>query len=113
MSISTEGREALVHDASGMEFPLSRLDETMIGRKDPVTGIYPDIDLTPVDPDHSVARRNAKIYRRGTLFFVVEEIGAMTTTVLNGQVLDTGVPAPIRSGDALQVGRVILRFLVP
>src|SRR5262245_40595985 len=44
-----EGPEKLIHLASGMEFPLSTGPESTIGRRDPVTGIYPDIDLTPVD----------------------------------------------------------------
>ena len=49
-----EGPEKLIHIGSGMEFPLSRSSETTIGRKDPVTGIQPDIDLTPVDSQRSI-----------------------------------------------------------
>ena len=45
-----EGPEKLVHVPSGMEFPLSAGPETTVGRKDPVTGIYPDVDLSPLDP---------------------------------------------------------------
>ena len=59
---------------SGMEFHLSNGSETTIGRKDPVTGIYPDIDLTPVDSQRSVSRRHAKIYRRGNKYFFGEEM---------------------------------------
>jgi CRP-like cAMP-binding protein len=55
-----EGPERLVHPPSGMEFHLSNGSETTIGRKDPVTGIYPDIDLTPVDSQRSVSRRHAR-----------------------------------------------------
>ena len=100
----------LVHGPSGMEFPLSNGPETTIGHKDTVTGIYPDIDLTPVDPQHSVSRRHAKIYRRGPMFFLGEEIGTMNATFLNGVRLDTGVPMQIRTGDRLQFGLVELRF---
>jgi CRP-like cAMP-binding protein len=104
-----EGPEKLVH-SSGMEFPLSTGLETTIGRKDPVTGIYPDIDLSPFDAQRSVSRRHAKIYRRGTKFFLGEEIGTMNSTFLNGARLETGVPAEIHPGDELRFGVVVFRF---
>jgi CRP-like cAMP-binding protein len=107
-----DGPERLVHPPSGMEFHLSNGSETTIGRKDPVTGIYPDIDLTPVDNQRSVSRRHAKIHRRGSKFFFGEEIGTMNATFLNGRRLETGVPAEIRRGDELRFGVVVLRFEV-
>ncbi len=105
-----EGAERLVHPPSGMEFHLSTGSETTIGRKDPVTGIYPDIDLTPIDNQRSISRRHAKIFRRGSKFFVGEEIGTMNSTFLNGRRLDTGVPAEMKTGDELRCGVVVLRF---
>ncbi len=111
--VPAEGPERLIHAPSGMEFPLSTTSETTIGRKDPVTGIYPDVDLTPVDSQRSISRRHAKIYRRGPKFFLAEEIGTMNSTYLNGQRLDTGVPAEMRPGDELRFGVVVLRFEVP
>lgn len=110
MTVPAERAEKLVHVPSGTEFPLALAPETTIGRKDPVSGIYPDIDLSPVDPQHSVARRQAKIYRRGSKFFLGEEIGSMNATYLNGSRLETGVPAEIHDGDLLRFGVVELRF---
>lgn len=106
----SDAPERLVHPPSGMEFQLSNGSETTIGRKDPVTGIYPDIDLTPVDNQRSVSRRHSKIYRRGSKFFFGEEIGTMNSTFLNGKRLETGIPAEIRTGDELRCGVVVLRF---
>jgi Cyclic nucleotide-binding domain/FHA domain len=108
--VLAEGPERLVHAPSGMEFHLSNSSETTIGRKDPVTGIYPDIDLTPVDNQRSVSRRHSKIYRRGSKYFFGEEIGTMNSTFLNGKRMDTGIPAEIHTGDELRCGVVILRF---
>ncbi|HYG62960.1 MAG TPA: cyclic nucleotide-binding domain-containing protein [Thermoanaerobaculia bacterium] len=113
VQVPAEGPERLVHAPSGMEFPLSTSSETTIGRKDPVTGIYPDVDLTPIDGQRSVSRRHSKIYRRGTKFFLAEEIGTMNSTYLNGARLDTGVPAELKPGDEVRCGVVILRFEVP
>jgi CRP-like cAMP-binding protein len=111
--VVAEGPERLIHVPSGMEFFLSGGPETTLGRKDPVTGIFPDIDLTPVDTQRSVSRRHAKIYRRGSKFFFGEEIGTMNSTFINGARLDTGVPAEVRPGDELRCGMVTLRFEVP
>src|SRR5258708_19206503 len=108
-----EGPERLVHLASGMEFQLSAGPDTTIGRRDPVTGIFPDVDLTPVDNQRSVSRRHAKIYRRETKFFLSEEIGTMNATFLNGARLETGVPGEVLSGAEVRCGVVVLRFAVP
>jgi CRP-like cAMP-binding protein len=108
--VPAEGPERLLHAPSGMEFHLSNGSETTIGRKDPVTGIYPDIDLTPVDNQRSVSRRHAKVYRRGSKYFFGEEIGTMNSTFLNGRRMDTGIPAEIKPGDELRCGVVVLRF---
>ena len=107
------GPERLVHVPSGMEFPLTGGPETTIGRRDPVTGIYPDIDLTPADSQRSVSRRHAKIYRRGNKFFLAEEIGTVNSTFLNGARLETGVPGELHPGDEVRCGMVTLRFEIP
>ena len=111
--VPAEGAERLLHLASGMEFPLSAGPETTIGRRDPVTGIFPDVDLTPVDNQRSVSRRHAKIYRRGAKFFLSEEIGTMNATFLNGARLETGVPGEVLPGAEVRCGVVVLRFEVP
>jgi hypothetical protein len=107
------GPEKLIHVISGMEFLLASGPETTLGRKDPVTGIYPDVDLTPFDSQRSVSRRHAKIYRRGSRFFLGEEVGTMNSTFLNGQRLETGVPNEVKPGDEVRCGVVALRFEVP
>jgi len=103
------GPQKLLH-ASGMEFPLSGSSETLVGRRDPVTGIHPDVDLTPVDTQRSTSRRHAKIYRRGGKFFACEEIGTMNGTFVNGERVETGVPVEIKPGDEVQFGLVKLVF---
>lgn len=104
-------RESLVHEPSGMEFPLAAEGETSIGRRDPVTGIHPEIDLTPVDQQRSISRRHAKIYRRGEKFFLAEETGTMNGTFKNGERLETGVPVEIQPGDEVRCGVINLRLV--
>ena len=100
------GRSGWCTPTSGMEFSLAAGAETTIGRKDPVTGIYPDIDLSPVDGQRSISRRHSKIYRRGEKLFVAEEIGTMNGTFINGDRLETGVPVEISDGDEVRFGLI-------
>ncbi len=100
--------ERLIHLKSGMEFFLAPGPETTIGRRDPVTGINPEIDLTPVDTQRSISRRHSKIYRRAGKLFLAEEIGTMNGTFANGVRLETGVPTEIKPGDEVRCGLVPL-----
>jgi CRP-like cAMP-binding protein len=104
------GPEFLVHEKSGMEFHLASGDESTLGRRDPVTGIYPEVDLTPVDSQRSVSRRHAKIFRRAGKLYVSEDIGTMNGTFVNGDRLETGVPSEVNDGDEVRVGLVDLRL---
>ncbi len=100
------GPEKMIHDPSGMEFFLAEGDETTVGRRDPVTGIHPGIDLTPVDSQRSISRRHSKIFRRGDRYFVREEIGTMNGTFVNGARVETGVPSEFKNGDEVRFGLV-------
>lgn len=104
------GPEHLVHEKSGMDFPLSKGSETTIGRRDPVTGIYPDVDLAPVDGQRSISRRHAKLFRRGEKYFLTEEVGTMNGTFVNDDRLETGVPVEVKPGDRIRIGVVELEF---
>jgi CRP-like cAMP-binding protein len=102
-------RHRLVDLASGTAFFFSSGDETTIGRADPVTGILPDIDLTPVDQNRSVSRRHAKIVKRGNDYCVLEEVGTVNGTYVNDQRIPTGTPVPIHNGDMLKIGLIAMK----
>ena len=98
----------MVEDGSA-SFPLVG-EESLIGRYDPVTEIQPEVDLTEVDLKRSVSRRHARVTRRNGDFYVIEEVGALNGTTLNGQRLVTGKPTPLHPGDTLSLGMVRLVF---
>ncbi len=103
----------LVEVSSGTAFPLVDTRETTIGRSDPVTSIHPDIDLSTVDPKRSVSRRHARLRREEDgSFSVIEDVGTMNGTFVNGVRLSTGRPYPIGSGDTLILGTVRCQFEV-
>ncbi len=101
----------LVDLATGTAFFFSTGDETTIGRADPVTGILPDIDLTPVDTNRSVSRRHAKIIKSGDEYHVLEEVGTVNGTYVNDQRIPTGVPVTIHNGDLVKIGLIAMKAL--
>jgi CRP-like cAMP-binding protein len=98
--------EAREHDRC---YPLAE-GETLIGRYDPATELKPHVDLTELDLRRSVSRRHARILRSKDGFFIVEEVGALQGTQINGSPLDPGVPHPIADGDQLSLGNVAMVF---
>jgi CRP-like cAMP-binding protein len=102
-------RHRLVDVATGTAFFFSSGDETTIGRADPVTGILPDVDLTPVDTNRSVSRRHAKIIRSGEDYHVLEEVGTVNGTYVNDQRIPTGVPVTLHNGDLLKIGLISMK----
>jgi pSer/pThr/pTyr-binding forkhead associated (FHA) protein len=102
-------RHRLIDLATGTSFPFSNGDETTIGRADPVTGILPDVDLTPVDTNRSVSRRHAKILRTGSEYHVLEEVGTVNGTYVNDQRIPTGIPVTIHSGDMVKIGLIAMK----
>jgi CRP-like cAMP-binding protein len=102
-------RHRLVDVATGTAFFFSKADETTIGRADPVTGILPDIDLTPVDNNRSVSRRHAKIIRAQNEYHVLEEVGTVNGTYVNDVRIPTGVPVTLHDGDLLKIGLISMK----
>jgi CRP-like cAMP-binding protein len=101
----------LVEIGTGIVFPLADSRETTVGRVDPVTGINPDVDLTPVDTKRSISRRHARVRREDDgSFSVVEDVGTMNGTFVNGVRLAAGRPAPIVDGDTVVFGTIQCRF---
>jgi len=101
----------LVEVSSGMEFPLADRRETTVGRIDPVTGIHPDIDLTPVDAKRSISRRHARIRREDDGgYTVIEDVGTMNGTFVNGVRLTAGRGVPVKPGDTVVFGTIQCRF---
>ncbi len=100
----------LVIKDDGAEFPLAGKSEYLVGREDPVSNIYPDIDLTPhKGEEHGVSRMHAKIYAQGSQF-LIEDLNSTNATYLNRQKLAPKTPTPIKDGDEVRFGKVEATF---
>lgn len=101
----------LVEESSGATFALASGKEILIGRKDPVTGIVPDVDLSKVDTKRSVSRRHARIIFKGDQMYLQEEMGTVNGTFINETRLDKGKPYPFKEGDTVKFGLVVLKVV--
>ena len=89
-----------------------RRDVNLVGRNDPDSDIFPEIDLSRFDPNTKVSRRHARIWREGGTF-LVEDLGSVNGTVINEAVeLAPRQPRPLESGDRLRLGETTLHFIV-
>ncbi|HZT99048.1 MAG TPA: FHA domain-containing protein [Ktedonobacteraceae bacterium] len=100
----------LLVEADNQEFDLSGKDNVMIGREDPASNIYPDIDLTPHGGEEGgVSRKHARIFVQNGQY-MVEDQDSTNFTFVNRQRLAARTPTPINDNDELRLGRVLLRF---
>ncbi|WP_069804286.1 FHA domain-containing serine/threonine-protein kinase [Thermogemmatispora onikobensis] len=95
----------LVHLATGEVFLLVN-QEIIIGRRDPMRNLYPDISLA----DKMVGRRHACIRNRQGTFFTIEDLHSRNRTRLNGRFLPPGEERALKHGDILRFGNIEMRF---
>lgn len=87
-------------------------DTNLIGRVDPHTGIFPEVDLSTHDPETKVSRRHARVYREGGQF-LVEDLASVNGTVVNGNFkLYPKQPRVLQNGDEIKLGETVLKFVV-
>jgi len=115
------GRETtarlLVIGMSELETPAFFIekDDNLLGRRDPMSNIFPEVDLSKYDPQTKISRRHARIRREGENF-LVEDLGSSNgTTVLPGVKqavrLSPHKPYALSSGDKLKLGDTTLHFI--
>lgn len=94
---------------SQFEFNHEELQEIIIGRRDPDTGIIPSVDLTPENAvELGVSRKHALIVRRDGAVHISDNNSA-NGTFLNGQRLAADRLRVLRDGDDIRVGKIVLR----
>ncbi|NMC03149.1 MAG: FHA domain-containing protein [Chloroflexi bacterium] len=107
--LAPRGRLVVVGSNVALPFPPGKT-EIIIGREDPVSGVFPDIDLTDHGGDEGgVSRQHARILIQGENFFI-EDLNSTNFTFLNQQKLPPRQPQALNSGDEVRLGRVKLLF---
>jgi serine/threonine-protein kinase len=87
-------------------------ENSLVGRSDPHSQIFPEVDLSKFDPQTKISRRHARIFRKGDVY-LVEDLGSVNGTVLNDALrLAPHQPRALESGDKLRLGETTLHFLI-
>jgi hypothetical protein len=95
----------------GQEFELES-GNNLIGRWDPDTGAFPEVDLDQDDPEAKISRRHALIRIDGGKI-TIEDIGSLNGTFVNRQPrLAPGNPLELKTGDEIIIGKTFLKLVV-
>lgn len=108
VAAAVAGKPRLESPSNGQTFLLSK-DENAVGRRSPVDGIFPEVDLTEADIDSYISRRHGKIVM-GEQGPVYEDLGSSNGSFHNGVRLQQGVQAVLREGDRLRLGKTELVY---
>lgn len=104
------GAQLVIKDG-GATYDLPAGGEILVGRVDPLDGIYPDIDLTPHDQAVGVSRRHAIFHEQGGQWFLKDN-QSTNYTVVNRQRLNPDQDYLLEDGDEIRFGRVVATFRV-
>jgi len=86
----------------------------IIGRGDPQSGVFPDVDLGPHGAQmHGVSRQHAAVIAKDDRI-KIKDLGSVNGTKLNGFSLEPNHEYRLRHGDSLEIGQLKLqvRFAV-
>ncbi len=90
--------------------PIPDRPEMIVGRSDPQSNSYPDVDLGPYGGlELGVSRRHFRIKRDGSQIYV-EDLGSMNGVTVNGRKVTPYTLHPLRSGDQIHLGKMELKF---
>ncbi|QYO66129.1 FHA domain-containing protein [Leptolyngbya sp. 7M] len=108
----------LIEGTSELSTPTYLLEkqENLVGRRDPMSNIFPEVDLSKYDPQTKISRRHARIWKTGSEF-MVEDLGSSNGTVLTPVTKDPfrlppHTPHTLANGDKIKIGDTVLHFIV-
>jgi pSer/pThr/pTyr-binding forkhead associated (FHA) protein len=86
-------------------------NETVIGRRDPATGIAPDVDLTAYAGYRLGVSRKHAILRVRNRRLEVLDLGSSNGTSINGVRITAHEPKILRDGDQISFGKMAMRVI--
>lgn len=101
----------LVLQSQNVTIPIPPGKETVIiGREDPVSGIFPEVDLEPYGAQaDGVGRKHAQLLIHAGKV-CIEDLDSVNGTAVNKQKIPSRQPQPIQNGDEIRLGRMILIY---
>ncbi len=87
---------------------VSLVKPVRFGRNDPAVHVFPEIDLTAGQgKEYGVSRQHACIFQRGDIV-EIQDLASTNGTLLNGERLAPYVSEPLKDGDQLQLGKLLI-----
>lgn len=92
----------------GATLSIPEKDDVVIGREDPISEVFPDLDLTGYGGlEKGVSRKHA-IMRRSPAGYTVEDMGSTNGTYVNRKRIQPNVPQQVQPGDEVRFGKLVL-----
>jgi uncharacterized Zn finger protein (UPF0148 family) len=106
---SVLGRFVVQETQVSVPIPLGK-QEIVLGREDPVSGVFPEIDLEPYGGHEAgVGRRHARlIIKSGQVY--LEDLDSVNGTSVNRQRIPAHQSVPLKSGDEVRLGKMALIY---
>ncbi len=108
----------MVIGTNELDAPVYNIEKelNLIGRRDPMSNIFPEVDLSKYDPQTKVSRRHALV-KMNAGNYTVEDLGSSNGTLIiksndNQLRLLPHQPQALTDGDKIRVGDTILSFLL-
>lgn len=84
--------------------------EIIVGREDPISGIFPEVDLTPFGGETGgVSRQHARLNHTNGQW-TITDLNSTNYTRVDGAKIEPSVSVQLKSGSRLQFGRVAMTF---
>jgi pSer/pThr/pTyr-binding forkhead associated (FHA) protein len=100
----------VVISSSGAELEFGGKSQLLIGREDPISGVFPQIDMTSHGGvEGGVSRQHARISKQGA-GWVIEDLNSTNYTFVNRQRLTPRQQHPLNDADEIRLGKVVLTF---
>ncbi len=85
-------------------------EKTVVGRRDPLANVVPDLDLTShAGYQLGLSRCHAEIQHQENRLDILD-LGSKNGTYLNGKRLKPEVPEKLHDGDELRLGKMVIRL---
>jgi len=87
-----------------------KAEDMILGRRDPTTGATPEVDLTAYAGYRmGVSRRHSSLALENNQL-TLWDLGSSNGTFINGNRLTPHQPSPLRDGDEVRLGQMVLRL---
>ncbi len=103
------GPRLLFDNGAELVLPTDK-QEVVVGREDPISGIFPEVDLTAHGGESGgVSRQHARLSKQGATW-VITDLNSTNYTRIDGTRLEANTPHELKDGMKIQFGRVAVTF---